>query len=122
VEKKHIYIERGGAGIVPQVNFSISLISYDVHSMVKRDVQLNVKHNDSPSHVMQSDAPSRQLTQTSPSYQFHLTLVLALLDICFCFVIEFAKTVGAPIFLIFNSVQFIYIASNHNKCHLEELQ
>lgn len=46
----------------PQVNSSISLIPCDVHSLVKRDVQLDVKRNDSPSHMMQSDALSCQLT------------------------------------------------------------
>lgn len=51
-----------GKGTQPQVNFSISLISCDVHSLVKRDVQLDVKRNDSPSHMMQSDALSCQLT------------------------------------------------------------
>lgn len=56
------HIEMGGTGTEPQVNFSISLIPCDVHSLVKRDVQLDVKRNDSPSHMMQSDALSCQLT------------------------------------------------------------
>lgn len=52
----------GGTDREPPVNFSISLISCDVHSLVRRDVQLDVRHNDSPSRVMRSDAPSCQLT------------------------------------------------------------
>lgn len=49
-------------GKEPQVNFSVSLISCDVHSLVRRAVQLDVNHNDSPSHMMRSDALSSQLT------------------------------------------------------------
>lgn len=51
-----------GTGIEPQVNFSISLIKCDVYSLVKRNVQLVVKRNDSPSRMIQSDALSCQLT------------------------------------------------------------
>ena len=42
----------GGTDTEPQVNFSISLISCDVHSLVRRDVQLDVRRNDSPSRVI----------------------------------------------------------------------
>lgn len=58
----------GGKETEPQVNFSISLISCDVDSMVKKDVQLNVRTNDSPSQIMQSDPLSSQFRQG------HLTL------------------------------------------------
>lgn len=55
------YMEREEEkGTGPQVNFSVSLMSCDVHSMVKRDVQLMVKRNDSPSDIIQSDALSTQ--------------------------------------------------------------
>ncbi len=57
LEGQHIWRGRGHS-----LKFSISLISCDVHSLVKRDVQLDVKHNDSPSDMMQSDALSCQLT------------------------------------------------------------
>lgn len=54
-------------GTEPQVNFSISLIPCDVHSLVKETCSLDVKRTDSPSHMMQSDALSYQLTQSSSS-------------------------------------------------------
>lgn len=74
-------------GTEPQVNFSISLISCDIHSLVKRHVQLDVKHNDSPSHVMQSDALSCELTQISPSPSIQFKTALApLIQISCCFV------------------------------------
>lgn len=42
----------GGTDREPPVNFSVSLISCDVHSLVRGDVQLDVRRNDSPSRVM----------------------------------------------------------------------
>lgn len=68
----------------PQVKFSISLISCDVHSLVKRDVQLDVKRNDRPSRMIQSDALSCQLMWTSSSFfppllSLHLNVGLTLL-------------------------------------------
>lgn len=91
VEGQHTW--RGGTGEAPQVNFSVAMISCDVHSLVKRDVQLDVKCNDSPSHVMQTDALSCWLTESSSSvsllfslYSFQTLALILLIGICCWFV------------------------------------